>query len=60
MNPEDPPQTLIGIRTALVLYAALVIFALVTLKGKFLYFALLIVFAVAAKTFLHHLRSRIE
>lgn len=57
MNPDEPSHTLIGIRTALVLYGALVIFALATLRGKALFFALLIVFAVAAKTLLHHLRS---
>ena len=60
MNPEGPPRTLIGVRTALALYAVLVVFAFLTLKGKALYIALLIVFGVAAKTFLHHLRRRIE
>jgi hypothetical protein len=51
---------MIGIRTAMVLYALLVIASFLTLKGVALIIALLIVFALAAKSFVHHLRSRIE
>ena len=60
MNPPEPSRTLIGIRAALALYALLIVVALLTLKGKLLYLALIIVFGIAVKTFVHHLRSRIE
>jgi uncharacterized membrane protein YiaA len=60
MNPPERPRTLIGIRAALTLYAVLVVIACVLLKGKALYLALIIVFAVAAKTLLHYARNRIE
>lgn len=60
MNPSEPSRTVIGIRTAMVLYALLVVAAFATLKGTALYIALIIVFGIAVKTYLHHLRSRIE
>ncbi|HEX3681585.1 MAG TPA: hypothetical protein VHU83_03510 [Bryobacteraceae bacterium] len=44
----------------MILFALLVVFAFATLKGPALYIALLIVLALAAKAFVHHLRSRIE
>jgi hypothetical protein len=51
---------MIGIRTALLLYALLVIASLVTLKGTPLALALIIVIALAVKSYVHHLRSRLE
>ncbi len=51
---------MIGIRTALILYALLVIASLVTLKGTPLALALIIVIALAVKSYVHHLRSRLE
>jgi hypothetical protein len=60
MNPPEESRTLIGIRAALVLYAVLVVVAFVTLKGKPLYLALIIVFGIAAKTLVHHARNRVE
>ena len=51
---------MIGLRTAMVLYVLLVIAAFATLKGTALYLALIIVLGVAAKTFVHHLRRRVE
>ena len=51
---------MIGFRTALVLYAALAVLALFLLKGTALAFALLVVFALAAKTYVHYLRTRLE
>ncbi|MGI8959045.1 MAG: hypothetical protein ACR2IV_04630 [Bryobacteraceae bacterium] len=60
MNPPEPPRTIIGIRTAMLLYALLLVAALATLKGTALYVALVIVLGIAAKTYLHHLRDRIE
>jgi uncharacterized membrane protein YiaA len=60
MNPPEPSRTIIGIRTAMVLYALLLVAAFATLKGTALYIALIIVLGIAVKTYLHHLRDRIE
>lgn len=51
---------MIGFRTALILYAALIVFAFVTLKGVALYLALLIVALLAVKTIIHRARQNIE
>jgi hypothetical protein len=50
----------IGLRTALILYGLLGIAALATLKGTALAVALFVVVALAAKSYLHQLRSRVE
>ncbi len=57
---EDPakPNTLIGAKTAVVLYALLAIAAFVTLKGKPLYLALIIVLGLAAKSYLHYWKEK--
>lgn len=55
---SEPPRTLIGARVALILYAALVVLAFFTLKGKFLGLAVIIVLALAAKSYVDHLRRR--
>jgi hypothetical protein len=60
MSPPEPSRTIIGIRIAMVLYALLLIAAFATLKGTALYIALIIVLGIAAKTYLHHLRRRLE
>jgi len=60
MNPSEPSRTVIGIRTAMLLYVLLIVGAFAILKGTALYIALVIVLGIAAKTYLHHLRSRIE
>ena len=51
---------MIGIRTALILYAALIAVSFLVLKGASLVIALLIVVALAVKSYVHHLRSRLE
>ncbi len=51
---------MIGIRTALILYAVLVVIALATMKGAALYLAVIIVLGLTAKSIVHHLRSKIE
>jgi hypothetical protein len=51
---------MIGFRTAMLLFAVLAIYALATLKGTPLFFALLIVFALAAKAYIYHVRSRLK
>jgi archaellin len=60
MNAPEPSRTIIGIRTAMVLYALLLVAAFATLKGTALYTALIIVLGTAAKTYLHHVRRRLE
>ena len=55
---NESPRTLIGIRTAFVLYAALAVSAFFTLKGKFLSLALIVILGLAAKTYVDHLRRR--
>ena len=60
MSAPQPTRSVIGLRTALILYALLIVFAVVTLKGRALAFALLIVGALAVKSVLHYLRERLE
>ncbi len=59
MSPEQP-RSLIGFRTAMILYGVLVVASFAKLKGTALALALIIVLALAAKSYVHHLRSRIE
>lgn len=51
---------MIGLRTALFIYALLVGACFATLKGNYLKFGLVIVLALAVKTYLDHLRRRME
>ncbi len=60
MSSRDPVDGMIGIWAAMILFAVLLIIALVTLHGVPLLIALLIVVALAVKSILHYLRSRIE
>ena len=60
MSPPEPSRTIIGIRTAMVLYALLLVAAFATLKGTALYIALIIVLGIAVKTYVHHLRRGVE
>lgn len=60
MSAQEEHKSVIGIGTALILFAGLAGFAIATLKGPALVIALLIVLALAAKTFIHHLRRRIS
>ena len=53
-------KTLIGPKTAALLYAALVAGACLTLKGKVLALALIIVLGLAAKSYVEYLRRRME
>ena len=59
MSTEDEQKSVIGIKTAMILFAVLAAFAFATLKGPALVIALLVVLALAAKAFVHHLRQRI-
>ena len=64
MSDEDPPgepqSSLIGLRTAIFLYALLVIVSCLILKGKPLYLSLIIVGGLAAKSYVHYLRERVD
>jgi hypothetical protein len=53
-------KTLVGPKTAILLYAVLILASFLTLKGTPLYLALLIVVGVAVKSLLHYLRNRLE
>ena len=52
-EPEQP-RTLIGVKTATILYVLLGTAALATLHGKALIVALIIVVGLAAKSYLHY------
>ena len=58
MKPEG--DSVIGLRTALILYAVLVVVALLTLKGAARTLTLLIVGALVAKSIVHYYRDRME
>jgi hypothetical protein len=60
MSTPEPTRSVIGLRTALILYALLIVFAVWTLKGTALALALLIVGALAVKSILHYFRERLE
>jgi hypothetical protein len=60
MNGPESQSGMIGIRTAMLLFAVLAVVAWATLKGAALYIILLVLFALATKAFVHHLRSRID
>ena len=51
---------MIRLRTALLLYCALVAIALAILHGQMLYLALVIVAALAAKSALHSYRAKLD
>ena len=60
MSTPEPTRSVIGLRTALILYALLIAFAVWTLKGTALILALLIVGALVVKSILHYFRERLE
>jgi hypothetical protein len=58
---EDPqPDTRLSFRTAMIAYAVIAVLCFVTLHGDALYLTLLIVGAIALKTWLARIKSRIE
>jgi archaellin len=60
MNDPEPSHGVIGLRTAFILYALLAVAAFFSLKGTALVIALVVVAALAAKSYVHHVRSRME
>ena len=57
---ESGGRGAIGIRTAMALYAVLAIFAIFTLKKEWLFVALVILGGAAVKTYIVHVRSKLE
>ncbi|HEY7210173.1 MAG TPA: hypothetical protein VH477_07860 [Bryobacteraceae bacterium] len=57
---DEKPRTMIGWRTATVLYLLLIVFACATLHGKALALGLIIVGGIAAKSYLHFWKSKSE
>lgn len=57
---EGVPRPAVSFRTAMLVYAALVIFCLATLHGTPLFIALLIVCAIALKTWVARARDRLQ
>jgi hypothetical protein len=57
---KAPGESVIGLRTALLLYGVLVLFAFLTLKGSARMLTLLIVGALIAKSVVHYYRDRME
>ena len=60
MNESGSRKGVIGLGTAFVLYLVLALWSIATLKGIALAFALIVIGGLAAKTYIHFLRSRIE
>ena len=60
MNPPQEHKGVINIWTAVALYAILAAWAIAALKGLPLAVALIVVIALAVKSYLHFLRSRLE
>ncbi len=53
-NPPARPRTMIGVRTATLLYLLLCIAAFATMKGKALALSLIIILGTAVKSYLHY------
>jgi hypothetical protein len=53
-NFHECPKTMIGLRTATLLYLLLCVAAFSTMTGKALALSLIIIFGTAAKSYLHY------
>jgi hypothetical protein len=60
MSESPPPRTLIGPRTAFLLYALLAIIAWRVLHGKALTFVFILIGALALKSYLEYLRRKLH
>lgn len=54
------PRPVLSFRTAMLIYALLAAFAFATLHGDWLFVALLVIFAIALKTWIAQVRDRLE
>ena len=52
-------KTMLGFKAGMLVYGLLALWAVLTLKGKFLALALIVVFAAALKTLVNHFREKI-
>jgi hypothetical protein len=60
-DPEESGKRgAIGIRTAMGLYAVLAVIAVLTLKREWLFVALVVVGGAAIKTYISHVRRKLE
>lgn len=59
-QPDEEGKPLISYRAAMAAYAVLAVVCLITLHGDALYIALLIIGAIAIKTWLAEAKKRIE
>jgi hypothetical protein len=59
-SDEPQPDKRLSFRTAMIAYAVIAVFCFATLHGDALYLTLLIVGAIALKTWLARVKSRIE
>ncbi len=59
MNPQQEQKGVIGFGTALVLFALLAAWSILTLRGVALAFALIVIAGLAIKSYVHFLRRRI-
>ena len=60
MSQREAHKSVIGIRTALLLYALLAGWSIATLKGVALAFALIVIVGLAIKSYLYLLRTRMD
>jgi hypothetical protein len=60
MSQPEGPKGVIGIGTAIALYAALAAWAVATLRGIALVVALIVVGGLAIKSYVHFLRGKIS
>ena len=60
MSDQRSHKGVINIGTAIGLFALLAVVSILTLKGLALAFALIVIVGLAAKAYVHFLRSRIE
>jgi hypothetical protein len=59
-HSESGGTGIIGIRTAMILYAVLAVIAAFTLKKEWLFLGLIIIGGAAAKTYISHVRKKLE
>lgn len=60
MSERNPSRGVINFGMAMALFGVLALLSIVVLKGTALFFALLIIGALAVKSYVHHIRSRME
>ncbi len=59
-EPLTQSRPLLSFKAAMISYAALALLGAVTLTGKFRIFILIVLAGVAMKTYVHHLKERVE